>query len=67
MAAGLKIPVSFKKTEMDLYNYVKGKRNPSCYIKDLIEKDMKSNNGNNVDSNPIGKNNDSNNDLGFDF
>ena len=41
MAAGLKIPVSFKKTEMDLYNYVKGKRNPSCYIKDLIEKDMK--------------------------
>lgn len=65
MAKGLKIIVSFKKTEKELYNYTKSKRNPSCYIKDLIEKDMKANSNN---YKPIGKNNSSNNnDLGFDF
>ena len=68
MAAGLKIPISFKREEMNLYNYVKGKRNVSCYIKDLIEKDMKSNNRNNVNSNSIGeKKNNGDNDLGLDF
>jgi len=36
-----KIPISFAEDEIDLYKYVKSKRNYSAYIKDLIEEDMK--------------------------
>lgn len=32
--------VSFRSTEEDIYNYLCSKRDKSCYIKDLIEKDM---------------------------
>ena len=66
MAKSLKIPVSFKKDEENLYKYTKSKRNASCYIKDLIEKDMKSSKKDNV-NNLIDKNKNSNNDLGLDF
>ena len=66
MAKSLKIPVSFKKDEENLYKYTKSKRNASCYIKDLIEKDMKSNKKDNI-NNLIDKNKNSNNDLGLDF
>ena len=38
---GVKIPVSFKKDEIHIYNYIRGKRNYSDYIKDLVEADMK--------------------------
>lgn len=41
MGKCLKKIVSFKKSEIELYNYLESKRNASCYIKDLIEKDMK--------------------------
>ena len=60
MAKGLKISVSFKQEEIELYNFIKGKRNPSCYIKDLAEEDMKSNRTNI-------KNTKSNNKFEFDF
>lgn len=66
MAKSLKIPVSFKKDEENLYKYTKSKRNASCYIKDLIEKDMKSSKKDNI-NNLIDKNKNSNNDLGLDF
>ena len=66
MAKSLKIPVSFKKDEENLYKYTKSKRNASCYIKDLIEKDMKSSKKDNI-NNFIDKNKNSNNDLGLDF
>lgn len=38
----LKIPISFAENEeeINMYNYVKGKRSQSAYIKDLIEEDM---------------------------
>lgn len=41
---GLKINLSFKQEEVDLYNYLKSKRNASVYMKDLIEADMKKDN-----------------------
>lgn len=66
MAKSLKIPVSFKKDEENLYKYTKSKRNASCYIKDLIEKDMKSSKKDNIND-LIDKNKNSNNDLGLDF
>lgn len=37
----MKMCVSFKQHELYLYDYVKTKRSPSIYIKDLIEADMK--------------------------
>lgn len=37
----MKIPVSFKEEEIDIYKYIKSKRNFSVYIKDLVEADMK--------------------------
>ena len=67
MAKSLKIPVSFKKDEENLYKYTKSKRNASCYIKDLIEKDMKSSKKDNINFNPVDENKNSNNDLGLDF
>lgn len=36
-----KISVSFKDTEMYLYEHLKTKRSKSNYIKDLIEADIK--------------------------
>ncbi len=33
-----KIGISFKDTENDLYEFVKGKLSPSIYIKELIKK-----------------------------
>ncbi|MDB1923565.1 hypothetical protein ABHA37_17435 [Clostridium tertium] len=38
----LKIPISFAENEeeINMYNYVRGKRSQSAYIKDLIEEDM---------------------------
>lgn len=40
MATPLKIPVSFKQRELNLYLYCMGKVSPSAYIKELIIKDM---------------------------
>lgn len=57
-----KIPVSFKKSEEDIYNFVKGKRNASCYIKDLVENDMNNNKERVVEVETI-----NNNDFGLDF
>ena len=36
-----KISISFKENESDLYNFLKNKRSPSNYIKDLLEEEMK--------------------------
>ena len=36
----MRIPLSFKNTERDLYNFLKEKRCPSCYVKNLLEKEM---------------------------
>ena len=36
----MKIPVSFKKTEIELYQFLSSKRSPSNYVKDLLEKEM---------------------------
>lgn len=33
------ITLSFKDTELELYEYVKSKTSPSAYIKELIQKD----------------------------
>lgn len=33
----MKINVSFKQNEEDLYNFIKKKRSPSNYIKDAVE------------------------------
>lgn len=35
-----KIGISFKDTEMNLYEYVKNQLSPSIYIKQLIKADM---------------------------
>lgn len=37
----MKIPVSFKQYEKNIYDFIKKKRSPSVYIKDLVEADMK--------------------------
>lgn len=58
-----KIPISFKKGEEDLYNFIKSKRNASCYIKDLVEKDMNVNREVTMERQTSYKNND----FGFDF
>lgn len=39
----MKICVSFKEKEVELYNYTCKFRDKSAYIKDLIEADMKKN------------------------
>ena len=36
----MKIPISFKKTEIELYQFLSSKRSPSNYVKDLLEKEM---------------------------
>lgn len=54
----MKIPISFKKSEEELYNFLNSKRSPSIYVKDLLEKEMKKDI----------KKDDANNDYdGFDF
>lgn len=47
----MKIPVSFKKNEKDIYDYILTKRNYSVYIKDLVEADMKKNKPENKNNN----------------
>lgn len=42
-----KIGISFKDTEIDLYEFVKDKLSPSIYIKELIKKDMENKENNN--------------------
>jgi hypothetical protein len=36
----MKIPISFKKSEKELYDFLSKKRSPSNYVKDLLEKEM---------------------------
>ena len=40
----MKIPISFKKNEKDIYEYILTKRDKSAYIKDLVYADMKEKN-----------------------
>lgn len=40
----MKISVSFKESEIEIYNYLKGQLSMSIYIKQLIIEDMKKNN-----------------------
>lgn len=40
MSTSLKIPVSFKQRELNLYLHCMGKVSPSAYIKELVIKDM---------------------------
>lgn len=65
----LKIPVSFGEKEIDIYNYIKSKRNYSVYIKDLVEADMNKNNsiGKMHEGNKNLRNNNNDNDLGIEF
>jgi predicted DNA-binding protein len=37
----MKIPLSFKEREKNLYEFVRKKKSPSAYLKELIEEDMK--------------------------
>ena len=60
MAKSLKVIISFKKEEIESYNFVKRKRNASCYVKDLIEKDISPKSKVNINPNK-------DNDLGIDF
>lgn len=62
----LKIPVSFAEKEINIYNYIKSKRNYSVYIKDLVEADMKKN-GISEKAPKENKKMSNNNDLGFEF
>lgn len=52
----MKIPISFKSDEIDLYNFLKNKRSPSIYIKDILEKEMENNNSN-VNKNDVDNSN----------
>lgn len=62
----MKIPISFKKQEEHIYNYIKSKRNASVYIKDLVEEEM--NNTKGVKNKPSGLNREENNgNLELDF
>lgn len=45
-----KIGISFKDTEIELYEFVKEKLSPSIYIKELIKKDMEGKESNNKKS-----------------
>lgn len=47
----MKISISFKENENDLYNFLKNKRSPSNYVKDLLEEEMKKKNSNQPISN----------------
>lgn len=62
----MKIPISFKKTEQDLYDFLNSKRSPSCYIKDLLEKEMHQNNSSNMNTEVVNNNN-SDDFIGFDI
>ena len=39
----LKINISFKDTEKDLYDYLKSKMSPSIYLKEYLQKEMEGN------------------------
>lgn len=62
----MKIPISFKKTEQDLYDFLNSKRSPSCYVKDLLEKEMQQNNNLNMNTEVVNNNN-SDDFIGFDI
>lgn len=62
----MKIQISFKTDEVDLYNFLKEKRSPSIYIKDILEKEMQQNNNSNMNNNQVDNNN-LGYDGGFDF
>lgn len=62
----LKIPVSFAKDEVHIYNHIKSKRNSSVYIKDLVEADMKKNGIDTTTTEVVNQNRD-NSDLGIEF
>ena len=62
----MKIAISFKDNEADLYNFLKEKRSPSCYIKDILEKEMQQNNNSESTKKEVNNNN-SNDFIGFDF
>lgn len=36
----MKIPISFKESEKDLYEFLQGKMSPSIYIKEILRKEM---------------------------
>ncbi|WP_154696475.1 hypothetical protein [Clostridium botulinum] len=36
----MKIPISFKRDEEYLYDFLKGKKSPSIYVKELLETEM---------------------------
>ena len=40
----MRIPVSFKETEKDLFQFVAKKKSPSAYIKELVEEDKQKKN-----------------------
>ena len=61
-----KIPISFKKNEIELYNYLKWKRSPSIYIKDILEKEMQRQNNSEMNTKEVDNNN-SDFENSFDF
>lgn len=40
----MKIPISFKESEKEIYSFIKSKLSPSIYIKELVIADMKKSN-----------------------
>ncbi|MCE5220895.1 MAG: hypothetical protein LLF98_06395 [Clostridium sp.] len=40
----MKIPISFKESEKEIYDFIKAKLSPSVYIKELVIADMKKSN-----------------------
>ena len=62
----MKVPISFKESEIDLYNFLKSKRSPSNYIKDLLEKEMQQNNNSELNKKEVNNNN-IDFESGFDF
>ncbi|NAS18600.1 hypothetical protein GND98_012160 [Clostridium butyricum] len=62
-----KIPISFKRSEENIYKHIKSKRNASCYIKDLVEKDMAVNKEIIVEKQDLNKRESFNNDFRLDF
>ena len=62
----MKIPISFKKSEKDLYDFLNSKRSPSCYVKDLLEREMYQDNNSESNKKEVDNNN-SSDFIGFDF
>lgn len=62
----MKTPISFKKSEKDLYDFLNSKRSPSCYVKDLLEREMQQNGNSEVNKKEVNNNN-PDEFVGFDF